>query len=70
MHNHDCFRDLGYVSSNNSDAGIRLEVVLKRRLMSAILTVYLPTILILPIHFGLFQHYVKPGTAHDQCTLF
>ena len=54
MQNHDClwFRDLSYTSPDNSDAGIKLEVVLRRRLMSAILTVYLPTILILTIVYA------------------
>ena len=31
---------------------------------------YLPTILVFPIQFGLFQHYVKPSNAHDQWFAF
>ena len=37
---------LAYKDSDNVDLGIQMTIVLKRRLLNAILTVYLPTVLI------------------------
>ena len=43
---------LAYNNASNMDAGIQLTVVLKRRILNAILTVYLPTVLVLTIVYG------------------
>ena len=45
-------RDLDFVNPANPDDGIELVLVLRRRLMSAILTIYLPTVLILTIVYA------------------
>jgi len=43
---------LAYNNKTDPDAGIRMEIVLKRRIMNSILTVYLPTLLILTIVYA------------------
>ena len=45
-------RDLDFVNPANPDDGIELVLVLRRRLMSAIFTIYLPTVLILTIVYA------------------
>ena len=46
------FRTLTYNNASNTDAGLQMTLVFKRRLLNAILTVYLPTILILTICYA------------------
>ena len=48
----NCFRTLTYKNASNTDAGLQMTLVLKRRLLNAILTVYLPTILVLTIVYA------------------
>ena len=48
----NCFRTLTYNNASNTDAGLQMTLVFKRRLLNAILTVYLPTILILTICYA------------------
>ena len=43
---------LAYNNASNVDAGIKMTLVLKRRILNAILTVYLPTILVLIIVYA------------------
>ena len=43
---------LTYNNESNVDAGIKMTLVLKRRILNAILTVYLPTILVLIIVYA------------------
>ena len=43
---------LAYKDSDNVDLGIQMTIVLKRRLLNAILTVYLPTVLVLIIVYA------------------
>ena len=43
---------LTYNNASNVDAGIKMTLVLKRRILNAILTVYLPTILVLIIVYA------------------
>jgi len=43
---------LAYNNMTDPNAGIRMELVLKRRIMNAVLTVYLPTLLILTIVYA------------------
>ena len=45
-------RNLDFVNPENPDDGVELVLVLRRRLMSAILTIYLPTVLILTIVYA------------------
>lgn len=45
-------RKLDFVNPENHDDGVELVLVLRRRLMSAILTIYFPTILILTIVYA------------------
>ena len=47
-----CFRTLSYTNASNTDAGLQMTLVFKRRLLNAILTVYLPTILVLTIVYA------------------
>ena len=46
------FRTLTYINSTDWDEGIKMTLVLKRRILNAILTVYLPTILVLTIVYA------------------
>ena len=46
------FRTLTYKNASNTDAGLQMTMVFKRRLLNAILTVYLPTILVLTIVYA------------------
>ena len=46
------YRNLDFVNPENHDDGVELVLVLRRRLMSAILTIYLPTVLILTIVYA------------------
>ena len=43
---------LEYKDTSNVNAGIKMTLVLKRRILNAILTVYLPTILVLIIVYA------------------
>ena len=43
---------LAYNNASNVDSGIQMTVVLKRRILNAILTVYLPTVLVLIIVYA------------------
>merc|ERR1719222_1865758 len=43
---------LTYKNASNTDAGLQMTLVFKRRLLNAILTVYLPTILVLCIVYA------------------
>ena len=43
---------LAYNNASNVDSGIQMTIVLKRRILNAILTVYLPTILVLIIVYA------------------
>ena len=43
---------LAYKNASNVDSGIQMTIVLKRRILNAILTVYLPTILVLIIVYA------------------
>ena len=43
---------LAYNNASNVDAGIQMTVVLKRRILNSILTVYLPTVLVLIIVYA------------------
>ena len=43
---------LAYTNASNVDTGIQMTVVLKRRILNAILTVYLPTVLVLIIVYA------------------
>ena len=43
---------LAYNNISNVDAGIQMTVVLKRRILNSILTVYLPTVLVLIIVYA------------------
>ena len=43
---------LAYKDSDNVDLGIQMTIVLKRRLLNAVLTVYLPTVLVLIIVYA------------------
>merc|ERR1719193_1117343 len=43
---------LTYKNASNTDAGLQMTLVFKRRLLNAILTVYLPTILVLTIVYA------------------
>merc|ERR1719219_1087250 len=43
---------LTYKNASNTDAGLQMTMVFKRRLLNAILTVYLPTILVLIIVYA------------------
>ena len=49
---HNSFRTLTYNNASNRDAGLQMTLVFKRRLLNAILTVYLPTILVLTIVYA------------------
>ena len=44
---------LEYKNASNVDAGIQMTIVLKRRILNSILTVYLPTVLVLIIVYAL-----------------
>ena len=43
---------LAYNNASNVDSGIQMTIVLKRRILNAILTVYLPTVLVLIIVYA------------------
>ena len=43
---------LGYVNQTDASLGIMVELVLRRRIMNAVLTIYLPTILVLCIVYA------------------
>jgi hypothetical protein len=43
---------LGYINETDADSGIMMTLVLKRRILNAILTVYLPTLLVLTIVYA------------------
>ena len=43
---------LTYKNGSNVDSGIQMTIVLKRRILNAILTVYLPTVLVLIIVYA------------------
>ena len=57
---------LEYKNASNVDAGIQMTIVLKRRILNAILTVYLPTILVLIIVYAtnFFKAFFFEATSH------
>ena len=51
----DCLffhRTLDYINPEDFDEGVQLVIVFRRRILNAILTVYLPTILVLTIVYA------------------
>ena len=49
---------LTYINMTDQDEGIKMELVLKRRIMNALMTIYLPTILVLTIVYA--SNFFKP----------
>ena len=47
-----CRRTLDYINPEDLDEGVQLKIVFRRRILNAILTVYLPTILVLTIVYA------------------
>ena len=45
-------RTLDYINPEDFDEGVQLVIVFRRRILNAILTVYLPTILVLTIVYA------------------
>ena len=57
---------LTYNNASNVDSGIQMTIVLKRRILNAILTVYLPTVLVLIIVYAtnFFKDFFFEATIH------
>ena len=58
---------LTYNNASNVDSGIQMTIVLKRRILNSILTVYLPTVLVLIIVYAtnFFKDFFSEGSMYS-----